>query len=355
MQKYNAILNELENRASDILLAFDRNGKNWSLEQFSNLFLNKDNQGNAKLFIAKQIENLKVTGHFGNANCYDYTLKILELFDAKFDKKVFGDIDVKYIRDFDLYLEKRECVGNTRRYYIKTLRAIYNKAIKEGEASSDGYPFGPNGFEVAKLGEETKKRYLSLDRLDNIKNTTFDDPKMEEARRLFLFFYYCYGISWTDAARLTLSNVIKLNGGQYIIYKREKIKNQKSVREIQIRINEEIGALLQWFRENTLLVEGYLLPIVNKPKLKDEELYNHIRSRFSVNKNKLTAIAKALEINDMKLTSYVSRHTMAMVLQSKNVSREVISQTLGHNDLDTTNVYLDSFTNDVIDKAGELL
>ena len=62
------------------------------------------------------------------------------------------------------------------------------------------------------------------------------------------------------------------------------------------------------------------------------------------NKDKLSDIGEFLEIKDMKLTSYVSRHSMAMVLQANNVPREVISQTLGHNDLETTNIYLDSFT-----------
>ena len=44
-----------------------------------------------------------------------------------------------------------------------------------------------------------------------------------------------------------------------------------------------------------------------------------------------------------KLTSYVSRHSMAMTLQSNGVSREMISQVMGHKELATTNTYLDSF------------
>ena len=40
-------------------------------------------------------------------------------------------------------------------------------------------------------------------------------------------------------------------------------------------------------------------------------------------------------INDIDLTSYVSRHTMAMSLQNNEIPREVISQILGHKDLKT--------------------
>ena len=45
-------------------------------------------------------------------------------------------------------MEKDGCCGNIRKYYLKTLRAVVNKAIKEREASSNTYPFGKGGFEI---------------------------------------------------------------------------------------------------------------------------------------------------------------------------------------------------------------
>jgi site-specific recombinase XerD len=59
-------------------------------------------------------------------------------------------------------------------------------------------------------------------------------------------------------------------------------------------------------------------------------------SRFSRNNKNLRTLAEKLEITDMKLTSYVSRYTMAMTLQDNQIPREVISQILGHSDLATT-------------------
>ena len=44
-----------------------------------------------------------------------------------------------------------------------------------------------------------------------------------------------------------------------------------------------------------------------------------------------------------------------MTLQRNHVPREIISQMLGHADLETTNVYLDSFDNRVIDEAAKVL
>ena len=45
----------------------------------------------------------------------------------------------------------------------------------------------------------------------------------------------------------------------------------------------------------------------------------------------------------------------AMTLQRNNIPREVISQMLGHADLETTNIYLDSFDNGVINEAAKVL
>ena len=46
---------------------------------------------------------------------------------------------------------------------------------------------------------------------------------------------------------------------------------------------------------------------------------------------------------------------MAMTMQRNKIQRDVISQVLGHADLKTTNVYLDSFDNSIVDEAAKVL
>lgn len=326
-----------------IIADFDSNKIDWTLNQFEQEFFHYSNKGNVKEFFENLIQTYKDTNHIGNANCYSRTLHVLELFDEKLSERVFPEIDIKYVKSFDVFLQKRECKWNTRKFYFKTLRAVLNKAIQDGEASETTYPFGKGGFSISSLEEETTKRYLPHDSMFKLKTTVMDNAVLERTRRLFLFSYYCYGISFIDAALLTKKNIIRYNGGNYIVYKRNKIKEAKKVKPIQIKITPEIQELMNWFSANTLLVEDYLLPIVSIAGYKGEQLYNHIRNRFGRNNKNLANLAKVLEITDMKLTSYVSRHTMAMTLQDNQVPREVISQILGHSDLATTNTYLDSF------------
>lgn len=352
---WNARLSEIETQINEVFRSFEIDRIDWTLNQFEDSFLNKASKGKVKDYFNNTITILKETGHIGNSTCYSRTLHMLELFDSKFDKKVFSEIDIKYVKAFDVFLQKRECKGNTRKYYFKALRAILNKAIQDKEASESTYPFGKGGFNVAALEEETAKRYLPHDSMIKLKTTVMDNAVLERTRRLFLFSYYCYGISFIDAALLTKKNIIRYNGGSYIVYKRNKTKEAKKVKPIQIKITAEIQELMDWFSANTLLIDDYLLPIVSIAGYKGEQLYNHIRSRFGRNNKNLANLTKALEITDMKLTSYVSRHTMAMTLQDNQVPREVISQILGHSDLATTNTYLDSFASSVIDEAVKVL
>lgn len=68
-----------------------------------------------------------------------------------------------------------------------------------------------------------------------------------------------------------------------------------------------------------------------------------------VNSNlKLIAIQLGLNTN---LTTYVARHSFATVLKKSGVNIALISEALGHSDLATTQIYLDSFDNEQIDDA----
>ena len=144
-----------------------------------------------------------------------------------------------------------------------------------------------------------------------------------------------------------------LSTGEHIVYKRQKIKNAKSTKPIKILITSEIRELLEWFRINIPPMENYLLPIITK-NYEGVELYDHVRTRYKRINTNLKNLGQALGVR-LTLTTYVSRHTMAMTLQDNNFSREVISQALGHRHLTTTNVYLDSFETSVLDKAANAL
>ena len=68
----------------------------------------------------------------------------------------------------------------------------------------------------------------------------------------------------------------------------------------------------------------------------------------------LKELASELGI-ESKVTTYVARHSFASVLKKSGVNVALISEALGHTDLKTTQIYLDSFENTQIDAAMQNL
>ena len=290
----------------------------------------------------------KETGHIGNAKVWEKVICNMKLFDKKLSTRYFQEIDIKYVSAYNSFMEKKGWCGNTRKHDMKTLRAILNRAIVAKECSSTSYPFGKGGFCISALEEETRKRYLPQEYLLRLMNRQFENKPKEIARRLFLFSYFCYGMSFIDMANLRKGNIRVEGTSVHIIYKRHKTEHSKNAKFIRIPMTDELNNLLLWFKSNSVLVGDYLLPLVSKD-YDGEKLYDHLRRRLARYNERLKEIGEELGFTE-KLTSYVSRHSMAMTLQTNGVPREMISQVMGHKDLETTNTYLDSFGDVEIEK-----
>ena len=69
--------------------------------------------------------------------------------------------------------------------------------------------------------------------------------------------------------------------------------------------------------------------------------------------NRFNAILNSCNIRNVNF--HLLRHTYATVLKRSGVSVALISESLGHSDLSTTQIYLDSFENSQIDAAMQHL
>ena len=93
--------------------------------------------------------------------------------------------------------------------------------------------------------------------------------------------------------------------------------------------------------------DEYILPIIKRVSAKEQ--YKDIqgaRKRFN---KKLKKLATLCDIED-DLTSYVSRHSFATRAKNLGIPIASISDMLGHQNIKTTEVYLDSLPDDLLDK-----
>ncbi|MDD4514832.1 tyrosine-type recombinase/integrase [Massilibacteroides sp.] len=204
-----------------------------------------------------------------------------------------------------------------------------------------------------KLTETTAKRYLSDNYIGLIKSTTCEAVSAEIARKLFLFSYYCHGISYIDMAQLSTKNIYEVENERYIVYKRYKLRHNKSAKLMYVKITLELESLIEWFKHNTLLIANYLTPCITRD-YEGAKLYEHIKNRRGRYNDALKEVAKELNI-PINLTTYVSRHSVAMRLRNNDVAIDKIAQVFGHTDVATTSIYLDSFGNKVIDEIVGVL
>lgn len=109
----NAFLDKVKARAREIIEKFEIDGIDWTLNQFEETFLNPSKQGKFCAYLENHIQTLRDTGHTGNAKCYFETLRLLKYYDGKLSQRLFSDIDLRYVRNFDTFLQKRGCKGNT--------------------------------------------------------------------------------------------------------------------------------------------------------------------------------------------------------------------------------------------------
>ena len=67
----------------------------------------------------------------------------------------------------------------------------------------------------------------------------------------------------------------------------------------------------------------------------------------------LREVAVRVGLNAEGFTFYVARHSYGMALKTKGVSRDIISEALGHSDVRTTDHYLKDFESERLDSADE--
>ena len=219
---------------------------------------------------------------------------------------------------------------------FRTLRAAYNKAIDEGIVNESYYPF--KKYKVSKFDTSTNKRAISKKDIQKIMNIALKGNELNFARDIFVFSYLCGGINFVDIAHLKDSNIVE----EQLIYLR-----QKTGKQIKLKILPEALDIINKYKRSN----DYLFPILNDEayptKKKKQTRIHYVLDKIN---QRLKEIAQLINLN-VDITTYVARHSFATVLRRSGVNVGIISESLGHTDLKTTQIYLDSFENEQIDEA----
>lgn len=243
----------------------------------------------------------------------------------------FNELTSNVIKDYERSLTESGLTRNTIGFYMRALRSIYNKAVAQ-RITEDNEPFKDVFTGVCK----TKKRALQLDKIQEIKELDLSaTPKAEFARDVFLFSFYCRGMSFVDIVALKKTDI---QDGVLTYIRR------KTGRPISIKIEPPIQEIINKYPSSN----KYLLPII-----KDETtaFRPQLLSASHTINAALKSIGQTLGL-PIPLTMYVSRHTWASLANTHNIPLAVISKCLGHSNQLVTQIYLDEINDEEADKAN---
>jgi len=224
--------------------------------------------------------------------------------------------------------------------YMRTLRAVYNRAIKDKLVNPEHYPFKDYKIKSA----DTERRALS--EADFLKFKTLDlPPHLEKARDYFLASFYMRGMNHIDMANLKIANI---EGD----FDRIRYQRRKTGKHFSIKISDPLKTILLKYIENPSDPDAYIFPILY-PGMSEERKFETTKNNRQRLNKKLKEIAKLHHLDSF--TIYAARHTYATMGKRKGVPTAVIQESLGHKTEAITQTYLNSFENSVVDEYDKLI
>jgi len=285
-----------------------------------------------------QITLLKKSGRFGSARSYYSMYLMVKKF--RKDKDIpFEEITGSFLRKLEADYLSRGNSLNGLAALLRSLRAVYNKAVADRVISGTRYPF--KDYHIRKT--PTVKRAISQEAIQSIISLKLDQKdKCFNARNYFLFSYLTFGMNFTDMAWLKVENISE---------GRIKYVRKKTKKVYDIKILESVKPILDYYCKGKK-PNDFIFPIIRQadPAQQHKNIL-WARKRYNI---KLNIIAGQCGITE-NLTSYVSRHSAATTALFVGIPVSAISQLLGHSSLAVTQTYLKSLPDNVIDSYHEKL
>ena len=279
------------------------------------------------------INCLRQEGRYATAHVYENALRSFTIFCGT-ECVSFSLITRENLKRYSSYLMSCRLKLNTISTYMRMLRCIYNKGVDTHQA-----PYIHRLFRDVFTGVDTRqKKAIPINELHTL---LYKDPQSEKLRRTQaianLLFLFC-GMPFADLAHLEKSNL----EGNILKYNRIKTGTPMS-----IEILESASCIVSRLRNthSAVLPEhpDYLFYILSgKNKRDDEAAYIEYQSPLRRFNNDLKSLAKKLRIHS-SVTSYTFRHSWATTAEYRGVPIEMISESLGHKSIKTTQIYLKGF------------
>lgn len=284
-------IKEDTSRLKDIMIRFENLGYKYTADEIIEYYSAPPVNEYFVSFCENLIEQLRQIGKMRTTETYTTTLNSFKRFmhSQKRDRDIpFDNVDSNLMIEYEQYLKFQDICPNSTSYYMRNLRAMYNRAV-EKELVIQRYPFK----HVYTGIDKTIKRAVPAKIIRQIRDMDLShDSSLEYARDLFMFSFYTRGMSFIDMAYLKKSNL--QNG--FLSYRRKKTNQQ-----LLIKWEKPMQEIIDKY---DTMGSSYLLPIILDAEADERKQY---KSAAQLVNSKLKKLGEQIGL-PIPLTSYVAKH-----------------------------------------------
>tara|TARA_R110002049_G_scaffold93391_3_gene230912 strand:- start:18417 stop:19649 length:1233 start_codon:yes stop_codon:yes gene_type:complete len=338
MQRNRALLKKKE-EALKIIVDFFLEGIDFTLNQFEAKFRGrKSSKVTVSEFWKEKINDFIIADRAGNSKPYKDTYNSF----FKFHKNkniVFREITPAFLDKYETFLRGNNNSDGGIGVKMRTIRALFNYAIKNGLVDEKYYPF--KIYKISKFKANGVKKALTRDEMKLMETIdTKKYPHLINTKNYLTFSYYMGGMNFVDMMKLKWENI----HGDRIQYIRSKTKGMFTVKML-----EPVKQIIAYYKVQNRPTD-YVFPILLKEDLTPMQIENRKHKTLRRFNKQLKEIAKIQSV-EQTVTSYVIRHSFATNLKFAGISTDIIGKSMGHADVSITQAYLKEFKDDIIDDA----
>ncbi len=340
----NKLLLKFLDRATDVITGIEQEKDYYNLDEVEKALRIENNPTIQNVFPFWQeiISELELAGRTGNARIHKQTLISIKKFHNNKELK-FQQITPEFLEKYEAWLRSKGGTDGGIGVRMRSMRGIFNSAINRGRIKENIYPF--RIYKISKLKGKGIKKALTLEDVHKITELDLSNyPNLIDTKNYFVFSFYTRGMNFADMMTLKWSDISE----DKIYYTRSKTK-----KNFQIKALPPVQEILDYYerRKNNT---DYVFPIL----LEKHMTYSHLENRKSKvlkRYNKRLKEISALCKIQKPISSYVARHSYANCLKQKGVATDIISESMGHQNVTITQAYLKELDNSLIDEAMEVL
>jgi integrase/recombinase XerD len=288
-------------------------------------------------FALKCITSVEGEGRYSTGHLYRNALRSYTEYLGS-PTVLFSDFRRDRLRLYEQWLSDHGRRPNTVSTYMRMLRSLYNKGVDAGLA-----PYSARLFHDVYTGIDTSHK-KALPR-NELRTLLYGDPGSDTLRLtqcMARLLYQLCGIPFVDLAHLRESDIRE----GVLEYRRMKTGTKVSVKILSPVADtmRRLSELRRPCRAGNDGNDGYVLGILSSDsRFRSREGYSEYQSalrRFNLH---LGLLGRALGLSG-SLSSYSLRHSWATTAKHTGASIEMISESLGHKSIRTTQTYLSGFT-----------